>query len=283
MIDFHSHILPGVDDGAKDIEDSKKIIKEARNAGVEKIISTSHYALDCFESPEYKRIELIEQLKEELEEGDPELVLGSEIFLTYNVLELLQEFKASTIAGTKYILFELPLRGYFNNLKDLLNKVKGSEYKLILAHPERYGMVHSDFDLLYELKDLGVLMQCNYGSILGIYGMKAKSTVKRMLKEDLVGNLATAKALMADMGLIGSGNGKNITGEWSLADGTTPLKNAGNDVNKNSGANVTVNFTEALLNVDGNVTDEVIEDLSGIVEQLKDEIVTAIAEEMGKY
>ena len=186
MIDFHSHILPGIDDGAKNIEDSKKIIKEARNAGVEKIISTSHYALDCFESPEYKRIELIEQLKEELEEGDPELVLGSEIFLTYNILELLQEFKASTIAGTKYILFELPLRGYFNNLKDLLNKVKGSEYKLILAHPERYGMVHSDFDLLYELKDLGVLMQCNYGSILGLYGMKAKSTVKRMLKEDLV-------------------------------------------------------------------------------------------------
>lgn len=191
MIDFHSHILPGIDDGAKDLEDSKKIIKEARNAGVEKIISTSHYALDCFESPEYKRKELIEQLKEELEEGDPEIVLGSEIFLTYNVLELLQEFKASTINGTKYILFELPLRGYFNNLKDLLNKVKGSEYKLVLAHPERYGMIHSNFDLLYELKDLGVLMQCNYGSILGLYGMKTKSVMKKMLKEDLVDFLGT--------------------------------------------------------------------------------------------
>ena len=187
MIDFHSHILPGIDDGAKDLEDSKKIIKEARNAGVEKIISTSHYALDCFESPEYKRKELIE----ELEEGDPEIVLGSEIFLTYNVLELLQEFKASTINGTKYILFELPLRGYFNNLKDLLNKVKGSEYKLVLAHPERYGMIHSNFDLLYELKDLGVLMQCNYGSILGLYGMKTKSVMKKMLKEDLVDFLGT--------------------------------------------------------------------------------------------
>lgn len=186
MIDFHSHILPGIDDGAKDIEDSKKIIKEAKDAGVEIIISTSHYALDCFETPEYKRKELINQLKEELDEGDPDLVLGSEIFLTYNALELLEEFKASTIGGTKYILFELPLRGYFNNLKDLLNKIKGSEYKLILAHPERYGMIHSDFKLLYELKELGVLMQCNYGSILGMYGMKAKSTIKRMLKEDLV-------------------------------------------------------------------------------------------------
>ncbi len=186
MIDFHSHILPGIDDGAKDIEDSKKIIKEAKDAGVETIISTSHYALDCFESPEYKRKELIEQLKEELEEGDPEIILGSEIFLTYNVLELLQEFKASTINGTKYILFELPLKGYFNNLKDLINKLKSQEYKLVLAHPERYGMVQSNFDLLYELKDLGVLMQCNYGSILGLYGGKAKNIVKKMLKEDLV-------------------------------------------------------------------------------------------------
>ena len=69
MIDFHSHILPGIDDGAKDLEDSKKIIKEARNAGVEKIISTSHYALDCFESPEYKRKELIEQLFQQMKKN----------------------------------------------------------------------------------------------------------------------------------------------------------------------------------------------------------------------
>ena len=131
-------------------------------------------------------------------------------------------------------------------------------------------------DEVIELNDLMTTWLDETGD--GLYA------IGTMLKEDLVGNLATAKALMADMGLIGSGNGTGIS-QWTLgADGTTTLKNANNDVNANKGnSNVTVNFTESLLNIEGNVTDEVVEDLSEIVEQLKDEIVTAIAEEMGKY
>ena len=189
MIDFHSHILPGVDDGSKNEEETKNLLLEAKSVGFDKIISTSHYAIDCFETPEYKRKELIEELNNE--ENYPKIILGSEIFITYNMLDLLKEYKASTINGTKYILFELPLRHHFPNFKDVINKLRENEYKLILAHPERYTIIQKDFDLLYELSDLGVLFQSNYGSILGVYGLSAKFTVKKMLKNGLVSFLGT--------------------------------------------------------------------------------------------
>ena len=184
MIDFHSHILPEIDDGSKSYEESLKMLEEAQNIGFDTVISTSHYAVDCYESPEYKRKELIEDLN--LEENVPEIILGSEIFLTYNIIELLKEYKASTINGTNYVLIELPLRHHFNNLKNIINTLKENDYRPIIAHPERYLFIQNNFKEIYELKELGVLFQCNYGSILGNYGIKAKSTMKKMLKNGLV-------------------------------------------------------------------------------------------------
>lgn len=184
MIDFHSHILPGIDDGSKSYEESKNLLLEAKDIGFSKIISTSHYAPDCFETPEYKREQMINELNSE--ENIPEIILGSEIFLNYNIIDLLKEYKASTINKTNYILFELPLRDRFYNLKDILNRLKESDYKLILAHPERYSIVQKDINFLYELRDMGIKFQSNYGSILGVYGFSAKSTMKKMLKNNLV-------------------------------------------------------------------------------------------------
>lgn len=189
MIDFHSHILPGVDDGSKNIEESKKIILEARDLGFEKIISTSHYAYDCYEIPEYKRKEMVTELNQE--EDFPEIILGSEIFVSYNMIDFLKEGKASTINGTNYILFELPLRASFPNLKDLIIKLQENNYRLILAHPERYSVIQNNFDYLYELQEMGVLFQCNYASIVGYYGLAAKSTVKKILKNNLASFLGS--------------------------------------------------------------------------------------------
>lgn len=189
MIDFHSHILPEVDDGSKSYEESVQMLEEAQNTGFDIVISTSHYAVDCFEAPEYKRKELIDDLN--LEENVPQIILGSEIFLTYNIIDLIKDFKASTINGTNYILIELPLKHAFSDLKGVINRLKENDYRPIIAHPERYFQVHKNFSLLYELKELGVLFQCNYGSILGNYGYNAKRTMKKMLKNDLVSFMGT--------------------------------------------------------------------------------------------
>ncbi len=189
MIDFHSHILPGIDDGSRNYEESKQMLLEAKEAGFNKIISTSHYAYNCYEVPEYKRKELIQELSQE--DNIPEIILGSEIFITYNIVDLLKDFNASTINGTNYILFELPLRSEIPNLKDVVNKLQESNYRLILAHPERYSIIQNDFNYLYKLQDMGILFQSNYASITGYYGHAAKSTVKKMLKNELVSFLGS--------------------------------------------------------------------------------------------
>ena len=189
MIDFHSHILPNVDDGSRSYEESVNLLKEAKNYGFDKVISTSHYALELYETPEYKRKELLDDLSSE--ENVPKLYLGSEIFISYNMIDFLKEFKASTINNTNYILIELPLKHNFRNYRDIIMQLQDDGYKVILAHPERYSIIQSNYKLLHELRDIGVIFQSNYGSILGLYGFSAKITFKKMLKEGIIDMLGT--------------------------------------------------------------------------------------------
>lgn len=189
MIDFHTHILPEVDDGSKSYEESLEMLKEAKNVGFDIVISTSHYAVGCYEAPEYKRKELIEDLS--LEENVPQILLGSEIFLTYNIVELLKEFKASTINNTKYVLIELPLKKKIVNLENEINILKEIGYIPIIAHPERCLYIQKNYKVLNTLNKLGVLFQCNYGSIIGNYGFRAKYVMKKMLKDNFVYFLGT--------------------------------------------------------------------------------------------
>ena len=189
MVDFHSHILPRVDDGSRSFNESTEMLREALAVGFDKVISTSHYATAVYESPEKERIDLFNKLKDI--SNIPELYLGSEIYITYNIAELVSESKASTINNTNYLLIEIPLRERYPKFRDTILELQDKGYKLILAHPERYKLVQENYEILDELADIGVLFQSNYGSILGIYGNSAKKTVKKMLKDGYVSLLGT--------------------------------------------------------------------------------------------
>ena len=186
MIDFHTHILPNIDDGSVDMEETINIIKEAKDVGFTGIISTSHYMQNYCEDNVAERTQLIEQVKEKLQQNFLELYLGSEIYITNEIVELIKNSKASTINNTKYVLFELPMNAKPLFAKEVVYTLVENGYKPIIAHPERYSYVQKDVKYIKELIDLGVLLQANYGSIIGMYGGKAKKTLKKMLKEDLI-------------------------------------------------------------------------------------------------
>ena len=190
MIDFHSHILPGIDDGSKNLEQSIAMVNEAKKVGFTKIISTSHYMENYYECNEKNRKELLEQVQKNV--NGIELCLGNEIYITNNIIELLQNGQASSINGTKYVLFEFPLiTTRPMNDKEVIYRLVENGYIPIIAHPERYPFIQENPDYLFELEEMGALFQANYGSIIGMYGLKAKKTLKILLKNNLISFLGS--------------------------------------------------------------------------------------------
>lgn len=184
MIDFHSHILPQIDDGSSGMEETINMLKEAKEVGFTKIISTSHYLEDYYDSDEEERKKLIEMVRQNVD--DIELYLANEIYISNNMIDLIKEKKASTINGTKYILFELPMNAKTISAKETIYRLIESGYVPIIAHPERYSYVQDRPEYVEELIEMGALFQSNYGSIIGLYGSKAKKTLKILLKRDLI-------------------------------------------------------------------------------------------------
>lgn len=184
MIDFHSHILPQTDDGSISIEETINILKEAKQEGFTKIISTSHYLEGYYESNETERKELLEKIKQK--NVGVELYLGSEIYVSENMIDFLKEQKASSINNSRYVLFELPMGNETVLAKEMIYRLIENDYVPIIAHPERYSYVQDNPDYVNELLDMGAMFQANYGSIIGLYGKKAEKTVKKLLKEDLI-------------------------------------------------------------------------------------------------
>ena len=188
MIDMHTHILPGIDDGSKSIEETFNLIKEAKNAGFDGIVSTSHYIEDYYETNVAERKVWLSAISEKLKETNINinLYIGNEIYISDNIINLLEEGKAATINDTSYALFEMPLNAKPLNLYDVIYDML--QYKLvpILAHPERYSFIQEAPEIVYDLIEKGVLMQANYASIIGTYGEKSQIIVKKFLESNMI-------------------------------------------------------------------------------------------------
>lgn len=189
MIDIHSHIIPGVDDGAETLVDSVEIVRGLVAQGVTDIIATPHFVDgSVYESPREKNRELFAELLTALKEHEIKvnIYLGNEIYITERIDQLIKDGMISTLADSKYILVELPLNGEYTNYEDILESLGYFGYQVILAHPERYGIFQEDYSKLMNLCEMGILLQCNIGSVIGKYGKDVKKQVKRLMKEKRV-------------------------------------------------------------------------------------------------
>lgn len=189
IIDTHSHILPGIDDGAKTFEDSIKIVKWLADQGVTDIVATPHYIDETkYDSPKTKNSRLLTKLKKMLkEEGiKVNLYLGNEIYLSGKIKELVKAKKISPMNGGKYLLIEMSLDEGSPNFEDYFLELMNDGYKVILAHPERYAIIQKDYEIVKRLYNEGVLLQCNIGSILGKYGKGAKKVTKKLAKDKMI-------------------------------------------------------------------------------------------------
>lgn len=188
MIDFHTHIIPNIDDGSRSVEETIELIKEAKEAGFKGIVLTSHYIEKYYETDVPERDVWVNAISECLKNKgiEIELYLGNEIYMSDNMMNLLIEGKASTINNSCYVLFELPLDVEPTNLYEVIYSMQENKIIPVLAHPERYKFIQKEPELVYDLIEKGVLMQANYGSILGQYGEKTRFIVKKFLENDMI-------------------------------------------------------------------------------------------------
>ena len=188
MIDFHSHIIPGIDDGSRSVEETFNMIDDAKNAGFTDIIMTSHFMTHSYEPTTSEILVWKEKLQEVLNSKNIDITLhsGMEVYISSQLKELLKENKLLTIGGSNYLLIEFPLRSLVNYWDYSLYILQSMSIIPIIAHPERYGYVQDNPGLIDDFIEKGALIQCNYGSIIEEYGKRAKHLMKTMLKNHQV-------------------------------------------------------------------------------------------------
>ena len=184
MIDFHTHILPNIDDGSTSMDETINLILEAKQVGFTGVISTSHYIQGYYETNEAERKKILCDVEKNVNELN--LYLASEIYITTEIAKLINDGSASTINNTKYVLFELPMNSKPLFVKDVIYGLIGYGYKPIIAHPERYNYVQENIGYVEELASMGTLFQANYGSILGQYGKNAQFIVTKFLENNMI-------------------------------------------------------------------------------------------------
>lgn len=194
MIDIHNHILPGIDDGSRSIEESIEIIKNAVSNGVTDIILTPHYIVGSeYMVNNNDKKKLLTKLKTKLkkENIDINLYLGNEVFVENNMPELLNNKEISTINGSKYLLFELPMNYKFNGLDDVIFDLRNKGYIPVIAHPERYAFIKENPKTIENLIDKGALFQANIGSFIGSYGKRSKEIAILFIKHNILTFIGT--------------------------------------------------------------------------------------------
>lgn len=183
MIDIHSHILCGVDDGPKTIEETKALLEHAYEQGVRTIVSTSHRRKGMFETSERVMIEqfqLARQIAKEVAE-DLTLLFGAEIYYTSDVLERLEKGKLPTLNGTRYALIEFSMNTAYRDIHAAVTNLLMRGITPVIAHIERYHELEGREDRVEELIDMGCYTQINSVSVLKpkLFGDDMKFMKKR--------------------------------------------------------------------------------------------------------
>ena len=185
MKDLHCHLLYGIDDGSKSLEESLTLLRKMEKAGVTECILTPHYVENSrYNCNNNEKETLFNEFQEEIKkEGiNVKIYLGNEVFFTPNFLKLIRNKEILPLNKSKYILFEFPMNNIYNNTLEIVNELERKGYIPVLAHPERYTTFQRHPDSLSEYLKAGILMQGNLTSLFGKYGKVPEKTLKYFLK-----------------------------------------------------------------------------------------------------
>ncbi len=185
--DLHSHILPGIDDGSKSIEESLAMLQAMSDLGYQKVITTPHVMADLYRNSSVTIRDKLAILQEAAKNADIpiEIEAGAEYYLDEELIHRLRSDDLLTISD-RYVLFETSYSAKPINFEEAIFEMGAKGYKPILAHPERYRYITDPHGMYDRIKELGVFFQIDINSLGGHYGKQAKDLAWYLCEHGMV-------------------------------------------------------------------------------------------------
>ena len=190
MIDIHTHVLPGIDDGSRDLRTSMRMLMMAYKYGTRRVIATPHFRGDRYTATPDQIYRLTEQLNENRPTvglQDLKVYPGNEILYDSRTSRYLREGRVLGLADTTYALIEFMPYVAEEEVRRAVMDIRMSGFRPVIAHVERYDQLEMDPDILYDLREQGARIQINASSLEG----KVKRRILRTMKEGLIDFVAS--------------------------------------------------------------------------------------------
>ena len=186
-VDIHSHVLPGIDDGAKIMEDTRFLLNEMLDFGFTKVITSPHTMKNVWDNSSTTILEAKAKVEKELpsESNRLQLSCASEYFLDTDFVKLFETESLLTLKEN-YVLVEMSYLNAPIQLYDIIFQLQLKGYQPVLAHPERYTFFHSNFSEYERLKKAGCLFQMNLLSSVGYYGKEVSAIAEELLAKEMI-------------------------------------------------------------------------------------------------
>lgn len=190
--DIHSHLIPGIDDGAKTLEESISLILGLQSLGYKKLITTPHVMADFYKNDKEIILSGLKRLREaiKLHNIDMQVDAAAEYYLDENFISLIKNKDLLTF-GNNMVLFELSFFEEPKQLDQVIFDLQLEGYTPVLAHPERYAYWHKSIDKLERLHEKGVHFQVNLGSLSGNYGPEIMKVAEKLALNDRISLLGS--------------------------------------------------------------------------------------------
>lgn len=185
-VDMHNHLLPGLDDGSKSLEDSFKLLSGLQELGLEQFICTPHVMEGVYPNNVDSIFSVRDSFNTYLSTHGIETKVASsaEYMIDSSLRKLIDTDQLCVIAG-EYVLVEMSYLAESRELFQIIFDIQKKGYKPILAHPERYSYYHNRKDVFRKIKDAGCYLQLNLLSISRYYGAEVRSVASQLIKSGM--------------------------------------------------------------------------------------------------
>jgi protein-tyrosine phosphatase len=187
VTDIHSHLIPGIDDGVKNIEESLEMIRGFVSLGYKHLVTTPHIMSDYFKNTPEIILSGLEVVRAAVKKEQIPITIdaAAEYYLDEFLINKINMEKLLTIAN-KYLLFEISYINPPEYLQKVIFDIIVAGYTPLLAHPERYNFWAGRIDEYKRIKESGVLFQLNVNSLTGYYGTVSKKTAEQLIDENMI-------------------------------------------------------------------------------------------------